>query len=177
MLGNGRPFLLEFVNPKQSTISQEECRQLQAAINSCTTDISVNSLAVVGRQVLELLKAGEEEKRKNYSALVWASKTLTAADMHRLSEFKDLVIQQKTPLRVLHRRSLATRARTVFSLSGKVLDDHHFSLSLETQAGTYIKEFIHGDFGRTRPSLGEIMGQTVDILTLDVTGVGLDWPP
>uniref|UniRef100_A0A8R1EGU7 tRNA pseudouridine(55) synthase n=1 Tax=Caenorhabditis japonica TaxID=281687 RepID=A0A8R1EGU7_CAEJA len=51
---------------------------------------------------------------------------------------------------------------------------------LETQAGTYIKEFVHGDFGRTRPSLAELLGVDhgeVDILELDVENVDMVWPP
>jgi tRNA pseudouridine synthase 10 len=51
---------------------------------------------------------------------------------------------------------------------------------LETQAGTYIKEFVHGDFGRTTPNVGEILGigaENVDILELDVEAVELEWPP
>jgi tRNA pseudouridine synthase 10 len=41
-------------------------------------------------------------------------------------------------------------------------------VDLTTQAGTYIKEFIHGDFGRTNPNLGSILNCTADILQLDV---------
>jgi len=43
----------------------------------------------------------------------------------------------------------------------------------------YIKEFVHGDFGRTSPSLGSLLGTCgrVDILSLDVVEVGLEWPP
>lgn len=51
---------------------------------------------------------------------------------------------------------------------------------LETQAGTYIKEFVHGDFGRTTPCVGDILGvgaDKVDILELDVEAVELEWPP
>lgn len=51
---------------------------------------------------------------------------------------------------------------------------------METQAGTYVKEFIHGDFGRTRPSLAILMGlelNQLDILELDVENVDLEWPP
>lgn len=45
----------------------------------------------------------------------------------------------------------------------------YFRLELNTQAGTYIKEFVHGDFGRTQPSLGDLLGSVnVDILALDV---------
>jgi tRNA U54 and U55 pseudouridine synthase Pus10 len=44
-------------------------------------------------------------------------------------------------------------------------------------AGTYVKEFVHGDFARTVPSLGTILGCKADILSLDVMDVQLDWPP
>ncbi len=41
-------------------------------------------------------------------------------------------------------------------------------LHLSTQAGTYVKEFVHGDFQRTRPSLRELLQREVDIVALDV---------
>ena len=43
-----------------------------------------------------------------------------------------------------------------------------FKLSLCTQAGTYVKEFVHGDFGRTNPNLCSILKCNVDIIALDV---------
>ncbi|RZB39735.1 tRNA pseudouridine synthase Pus10 [Asbolus verrucosus] len=52
-----------------------------------------------------------------------------------------------------------------------------FELDMVTQAGTYIKEFVHGDFGRTKPSLSEIIGGHVDIVALDVLDIHLDFPP
>lgn len=51
-----------------------------------------------------------------------------------------------------------------------------FELSVITQAGTYVKELVHGDFGRTKPNIGDIIGTEVDILALDVTAINLDWP-
>ena len=47
-------------------------------------------------------------------------------------------------------------------------DSFLFKLNLCTQAGTYVKEFVHGDFGRTSPSLCSILNCDVDILALDV---------
>lgn len=38
-------------------------------------------------------------------------------------------------------------------------------------AGTYIKEFVHGDLGRTSPSIGSLLSSEADILQLDVTQV------
>lgn len=51
-----------------------------------------------------------------------------------------------------------------------------FIVQVTTQAGTYIKEFVHGDFGRTTPNLTEILGFKADILALDVKSINLDWP-
>ena len=34
-----------------------------------------------------------------------------------------------------------------------------YLLHLRTAAGTYVKEFVHGDLGRTRPCLADIMGK------------------
>lgn len=50
-------------------------------------------------------------------------------------------------------------------------------LDFVTGAGTYIKEFIHSDFGRTEPSICSIIGQDIDIVTLDVNEIDLQWPP
>ena len=44
-------------------------------------------------------------------------------------------------------------------------------LHVIASAGTYIKEFVHGDLGRTKPSIGEILESEADILQLDVANV------
>lgn len=50
-------------------------------------------------------------------------------------------------------------------------------LDIVTQAGTYIKELVHGEFGRTVPSISSIIEKWIDIVALDVTAIDLDWPP
>ena len=78
---------------------------------------------------------------------------------------------------VLHRRPLAVRPRRVHSIFlAELVDDYHFRIGLETEAGTYIKEFVHGDLGRTQPNLKEILSKEVDILKLDVEKVDVVWP-
>ena len=123
------------------------------------------------------LYVGYRTKRKLYSAIIWTSKEIAPEQLLFLSELKNIQIEQKTPIRVLHRRTLATRVRTICSLQAKFIDTHHFQLLLSTQAGTYVKEFVHGDFGRTQPNLCQLMKQDVDILLLDVEEVELEWPP
>lgn len=41
----------------------------------------------------------------------------------------------------------------------------HLSLA---SISSYIKEFVHGDFGRTKPNIGSLLNRTADILELDV---------
>lgn len=48
---------------------------------------------------------------------------------------------------------------------------------LMPQAGAYVKEFCHGDLGRTHPNLGTLLGCRTEILQLDVVAVHMpDWP-
>lgn len=79
------------------------------------------------------------------------------------------------------------RTKLVYSLKLiRKLSDHYFVIDIFAQAGTYIKEFCNSDFGRTRPSLSELLfgecihGEKqpeVEILQLDVLTVDMEWPP
>lgn len=98
-----------------------------------------------------------EGKHKQYVAVVFCEDPITPAAISKLETIKDLVIQQKTPVRVLHRRSLLTREKTIFGMKTTYVNPHHFILEIEASGGAYIKEFVHGDLGRTRPNVGEIL--------------------
>ncbi len=106
----------------------------------------------------------------------------------KLECLSNMELDQWTPIRVLHRRPNNLRKRTVYSMLVKpwifttkddtnTFVDHFqvspvsevlFKLRLSTQAGTYVKEFVHGDFNRTNPNLRVILGCDVDIVALDV---------
>ncbi|XP_054286795.1 tRNA pseudouridine synthase Pus10 [Macrosteles quadrilineatus] len=181
MLGDGRPFALELAAPRHVLLSSEQLGQLEADINQEGGGrISVHNLKLVSKSAMELLKQGEETKTKTYTAYCIAWDT-DAATVAALTTETPLVLQQKTPVRVLHRRPIATRPRTVhwMKVSNVTCVDNktYFRLQLNTQAGTYIKEFVHGDFGRTKPSVGELLGGvTADCLALDVESIELQWP-
>ena len=176
MLGSGRPFLVEFLNPRNHTLTSEDLESVQRDINSSTARIQVQRLTIVSKELTNILKKGEEEKVKCYSSLIWTPEEVSPESIKFLDEITSLELDQKTPIRVLHRRTLATRKRTIYDLKAQYIDSHHFTLLLSTQAGTYVKEFVHGDFGRTQPNLRVLMKQDVDILSLDVLEVKLDWP-
>jgi tRNA U54 and U55 pseudouridine synthase Pus10 len=58
-------------------------------------------------------------------------------------------------------------------LVAKRVDDHHFRLELSTQAGTYVKEFVHGDLLRTQPSIASLIGCKANLFLLDCEGIEL----
>ncbi|XP_065691790.1 tRNA pseudouridine synthase Pus10 [Patagioenas fasciata] len=176
-LGNGRPFAIELVNPRRIHFTAEEMKGLQQTINNSSDKIQVRDLQLVTREAIGRMKEGEEEKTKTYSALIWTDEAIQKEDIAFLDDIKELKLDQKTPLRVLHRRPLAVRSRIIHTMKSQYIDEHHFRLHLKTQAGTYIKEFVHGDFGRTKPNIGSLLNRTADILELDVESVDVDWPP
>lgn len=176
-LGKGRPFVLEFINARKVMFDENAMKTFQTNINNSTKDIAVRDLQIVPKEDVSNLKAGEEEKKKVYSALCFSKQPLNLSLLDELQQKRDLVLAQKTPVRVLHRRPIAVRERVVHEMKAEAVDERHFRMRLTTQAGTYIKEFVHGDFGRTVPNMTTLLESETDILELDVEAVELDWPP
>eukprot|EP00268_Persea_americana_P016037 TRINITY_DN17607_c0_g1_i2.p1 TRINITY_DN17607_c0_g1~~TRINITY_DN17607_c0_g1_i2.p1 ORF type:complete len:536 (-),score=90.23 TRINITY_DN17607_c0_g1_i2:410-2017(-) len=177
MLGSGRPFLVEIQNARHIPTSADIEEIVDKINNSKDKFVTVRNLNLVGSQAWTLMREGEAEKQKQYAALVWISRPLNDKDLQIISSLKDMDILQKTPIRVLHRRSPLERKRiihwmTVEKIAGSC---QYFLLHLCTQAGTYIKEFVHGDLGRTHPSIGSLLGCRAEISQLDVTDVKMDY--
>jgi tRNA pseudouridine synthase 10 len=75
------------------------------------------------RDELVNLKAGEEKTIKRYMALCISSDPIEAQSLEQLGDIKDLTLSQKTPVRVLHRRPLATRPKIVHSMKAWLLEN------------------------------------------------------
>ncbi|KAJ1359351.1 hypothetical protein KIN20_018050 [Parelaphostrongylus tenuis] len=184
MLGDGRPFAVELRDCHSTKTLKgidyiETLRQLQAEINK-QPDIRINSLTRITREETDQLRIGEEDKRKEYVAYCYSTLPISDESLERAVKQVPVELLQKTPVRVLKRRALLERPRLIHSMETLRLDSHHFLVRLETQAGTYVKEFVHGDFGRTRPSLADLLNVSqgeLDILELDVEKVDFEWPP
>ncbi|XP_074373005.1 uncharacterized protein LOC141713470 [Apium graveolens] len=176
MLGSGRPFLIEIQNARLSPSELSIC-EIERRINCLEKrHVMVKNLKVLGSEAWNLMREGEAEKQKQYVALVWISRFLKDDDMETISSLKDMKLLQKTPVRVLHRRSPLEREKVIhwMKIERITSSSQYFLLHLCTQAGTYIKEFVHGDLGRTHPSIGSILGCRAEILQLDVTDVKMD---
>lgn len=176
MLGSGRPFLVEVQNARQVP-SEELIKEMEMKINSRENKlVGVKNLKILDNKGWALMREGEAEKQKQYAALVWISRQLNDDDLKTLSSLQEMQILQKTPIRVLHRRSPLGREKVIHWMKVEKIAEscQYFLLHLCTQAGTYIKEFVHGDLGRTHPSIGSILGCRAEILQLDVTDVKMD---
>ncbi|GJD07803.1 Putative tRNA pseudouridine synthase Pus10 [Galdieria sulphuraria] len=182
MLGSGRPFIIELLEAKctRSYVSNETFlrdweRQVFLRSNG---QVQLQETKVSDAFGYASLKESEMTKRKTYRCIVYISKSVKdeTGVAEYLGSLIPLTIEQYTPLRVLHRRSLAKRKRVIHEIRLKLLNSHFAILDLVTDAGTYVKEFVHGDLGRTTPYLGSLLGCETDILQLDVLHVHIsDW--
>jgi len=169
MLGGGRSFVLVIKNAKRISAT---CDEMATSINTHGDGaVEVRHLRRCKLSDFSSLQQKAESHKKVYACVCWSQSPFTSESMETLNAVADLELLQRTPLRVLHRRATLERTRTLYWLAAERIDTHYFRLRLCTQAGTYIKEFVHGDFGRTRPSLKEMLGCQVDILQLDVEDI------
>jgi tRNA pseudouridine synthase 10 len=81
-------------------------------------------------------------------------------------------ISQLTPNRVAHRRANLERKRTVRDLKVESVEGPEVVFVVEADSGTYIKELMHGDEGRTKPNVAEFVGVPCQVIELDVIGIG-----
>ncbi|KAG7345898.1 pseudouridylate synthase [Nitzschia inconspicua] len=142
--------------------------------NPLGVGISPDNFQMVPADVFSGLQHSTESKVKHYGCYCWSKNALPHENLHHVlfgSLSFPLTIQQKTPIRVLHRRSNIIRERQILNATATRLDDHHFWLSLTTSAGTYVKEFVYGDLGRTQPSISSLMGCRTCLLELDCEGI------
>jgi len=167
MLGRGRPFVLEVVEPKKRFLDIE---MVEMAIN----ESAGGKVKVIGLEYTDASKVREvkmERHRKKYRAKVVFERDVEREKLIAALEKLRGVIEQRTPRRVAHRRADRIRVRRVFD--ARLL--HHTNrvavIEIEAEAGLYIKELVSGDEGRTKPSLSEILGVKSEVEKLDVLDV------
>ncbi|NLL94710.1 MAG: tRNA pseudouridine(54/55) synthase Pus10 [Thermoplasmatales archaeon] len=166
MLGDGRPFVLEISQPRTRGIDLGE---LAARANSGGL-ASFNSLAFCDRARVREVKAADPPK--TYRALVRADGKLNKERVNDVAiSFRDVTLDQRTPGRVEHRRADLVRKRKIHWARAEPLGEDTFELTLQTESGTYVKEFVSGDGGRTRPNLSDALGVPCRVEALDVLAI------
>ncbi len=160
MLGNGRPFILEIKKPKKRSIDLEKIAE---TVNK-SGKVEIFDLRFASRKEIAKLKSAEPGKRYRVAVEVDASEEEVR------NAVRELIgeIRQRTPTRVKHRRADKVRVRRVLDARVVEHSDGYYVIEVLAESGTYIKELMHGDGGRTTPSLAEKLGKIVSVKWLDV---------
>ncbi|CAM9793709.1 unnamed protein product [Ectocarpus sp. 4 AP-2014] len=160
MLGKGRPFCLELVDSLRSVAeiaarlpSLADAVNTAGGVKNAGGGVAVSRLRVAGPGELPSdVQAVGEGKRKHYRCVVWVSRTVGKEELVKaLCEDapEELVVQQATPIRVLHRRTLLNRPRSIFGMRAEWINEHFFQLELATSAGEKSqKGFCRGHLAR-----------------------------
>ena len=170
MLGTGRPFVLELSSPKKRA---PDLRKIEEEVNRKNKGkMAANGLRFVEKGAVEKVKA--VQPAKTYQLKVRCSKPIGRPGIQKLMRLRGKLISQKTPERVLHRRADLVRRRKILGLKAKQIDKNTLELTIKAQSGTYVKEFVTGDKGRTRPSVSEALGCACKPENLDVIDVDFE---
>ena len=99
--------------------------------------------------------------------------------MDIMQNLQGCTLAQRTPERVAHRRADKIRKRKVMETSNPTIDfdaDGNMiaEFSLRCESGTYVKETVHGDGGRTQPSIASLIKAKCTVEWLDVADIHAD---
>ncbi|MCI4330215.1 MAG: tRNA pseudouridine(54/55) synthase Pus10, partial [Thermoplasmata archaeon] len=163
MLGRGRPFVLEIRRPKRRTVVLAD---IVAEVNRDAKD-RVEVLEMTLAEAADVVRVKEASPLKSYRVGV-AGVVAVAKINEALTFATTRAIAQRTPRRVAHRRADRVRTRRIVAASLVEATEGRFTLELRAEAGTYIKEWVEGDDGRTDPSLSLLLGAPLTVEFLDV---------
>jgi tRNA pseudouridine synthase 10 len=169
MLGKGRPFAIEISQPKRRFI---DLKKLEEAVNAYAKGkVEVSGLRFVDKDFVRKLKKAESAQ-KEYRVLIEFEKEITEEDLKLLEEkLTGIVVKQRTPTRVLHRRADLTREKYIYEVKVRRLSAKKAEMRIRCEGGLYVKELVTGDDGRTSPSVSEILRQRAKPIKLDVLNV------
>lgn len=166
MLGNGRPFVLEISEPRTRAV---DLSIVAESVNRSGL-VEVEGLRPSSRDDVLAVKADRADK--TYRAVVRFETSVHLAKLKEgVGALAGARIAQRTPTRVSHRRADMVRERVVRGVQVVRADGREAELLVTAEAGTYVKEALNGDAGRTVPSLAGILGAACEVLELDVVRI------
>jgi tRNA pseudouridine synthase 10 len=157
-----RPFVIELIKPLKRKINLKE---IEKKINK-SKKVKVKLLGFADKRLVVKIKS--ERSEKTYQAEVEFEKEVDKEKLKELKKLEGQAILQKTPVRVLHRRSDKVRKRIVKEISWKLIGKKKCVFKIRAQSGLYIKELITGDQGRTNPNIAELIANKPKKIKLDV---------
>ena len=170
-VGNGRPFVAELKSPNRRTLDLEK---LMKQINKAAE----NKIEVVGLRYsnrAEVSRIKETKAEKSYTIRFTCEHGLDEDEVStRIQSLSGQILEQQTPQRVSHRRADKVRKRKVISIDNIQVDDGEVEFDVRCESGTYVKELVHSDEGRTNPSIAGVLEADCEVIWLDVKDIHAD---
>jgi tRNA pseudouridine synthase 10 len=177
MLGTGRPFILEMKDPHRRGVDLAELERRVNA-DTATSGVAIRDLRMAAADEVAEIKEGEYGKE--YLAHVLAMAPLDRGQVESIAaQLTGTTLDQRTPDRVAHRRADLVRKRRLHKVTVEAMPaspGERFSLRVHAESGTYIKEMVSGDEGRTAPSFASLAGIPAKVEFLDVVAILDDRP-
>jgi len=169
MLGNGRPFVVEVRRPRARSL---DLAKIEAEANaSAGGKAEFLGLRTSSRAEVRAIK--ESTHPKTYRVRVLFQDDFDHGKLNEVAtSLAGKPISQLTPNRVAHRRANLERTRSIRGMSVEAVSGREAVFVVEADSGTYIKELMHGDEGRTQPNVAGILGVPCEVLELDVISIG-----
>jgi tRNA pseudouridine synthase 10 len=170
MLGAGRPFVVEISEPRIRSVDLEAVAR---TINEQAADkVEVSDLQFTEREYAQRLKHEASHNIKEYLAIIRVANTPTDEELRSAeTNLSGVELSQRTPTRVAHRRSDLVRKKWVYETQLSSTDEGLLRGTFKVQGGTYVKELISGDNGRTVPSLSGILHSECVCVELTVLSI------
>ena len=194
-LGTGRPFVIEVKHPRVRDVDPAEA---EATINDSTALVEVEGLRRATHDMVERVK--QLDASKTYAMTVRFAEPVGETELDDACEaLVGETVEQRTPRRVDHRRADLVRTREVYAADGTLDTDtvesagdgggdiesestgndietveseaRRATIEVHGAGGLYVKELVHGDDGRTDPSLAGLLGVDIEVEALDVLAV------
>ena len=181
-LGNGRPTVIELKNPKKRIADLDKLTKL--VNKSASGKVEIKKLRNSNKS--EVVRVKDAAADKSYHICF---KLINELDddgneikndlsdeeiIEKISQLSGVELNQRTPKRVSHRRADKIRKRKVIELYDVEVNNELVEFKLRAQSGTYIKEMVTSDSGRTVPSVAELLNLKCEVEWLDVLDIHSD---
>ena len=160
-----REFVLELIEPLRRDLDLEE---LAKEVNKGQDKVEIFNVRPGEKKEIAGIK--QKHADKTYRAEVELSEDIEEEELEKLQEIVGEIVQ-RTPNRVEHRRADKDRHREVYSIKAEKIDEKKIEIEVAAEAGTYIKELISGDEGRTEPSIAGVLDVEAECTLLDVIDI------
>ncbi|MBU0591038.1 tRNA pseudouridine(54/55) synthase Pus10 [Candidatus Micrarchaeota archaeon] len=161
----GRIFVIEIKNPKKRNVELDRVtKEIETG-----KEVSVSDLRAVPRKFVEIIT--ESHFDKSYKAGIEFGKEISKEDIEKITGLTGKTLLQKTPKRVAHRRAILVRHRKIKDIGVLESGGRNAIVLVTAEAGTYIKELISGDDGRTEPSIAALLSTSAKCTSLDVASI------